>query len=397
MLDVQVPLPGRATASGGGGTWGSITGTLSNQTDLQAELDAKAETDGTNVWTSGNEFSASVTFNVSSSVGFEGTSVASGLFTFGGAAGAANSIALNETSGCITWEGSTADTIEGRLCVTDPTTSDKTWTLPNLTGTVPLLEVAQTFSGIQTFSDDTIFESRVGGSPVVAGDPVITINNTAGTTRTLTFGMHTDVNVGAYFFTNTGGIHLFGANSQIYFNGTATSKLAPALAPDSTQSLGFYYDQSFSTWGMSGGARNDRVVAGITNPTLVEGAATGMFDIRVGDATGCAGEATYSVWATDGTDHQIRGGSVKFAVVNKANAETCTLSASDQTNDGSILAESAGGSTLTYNLTCVAGTNQVTFKIEATSSLTQTQLKGSWAAFANSGAAATGSCDFVGY
>jgi len=27
--------------SGGGGTWGSITGTLSNQTDLQAALDAK--------------------------------------------------------------------------------------------------------------------------------------------------------------------------------------------------------------------------------------------------------------------------------------------------------------------------------------------------------------------
>ena len=28
--------------SGGGGTWGSITGTLSSQTDLQAALDAKS-------------------------------------------------------------------------------------------------------------------------------------------------------------------------------------------------------------------------------------------------------------------------------------------------------------------------------------------------------------------
>lgn len=30
------------SGGGGGGTWGSITGTLSNQTDLQAALDAKS-------------------------------------------------------------------------------------------------------------------------------------------------------------------------------------------------------------------------------------------------------------------------------------------------------------------------------------------------------------------
>ena len=35
---------GDITISGGGGTWGSITGTLSSQTDLQAALDAKQAT-----------------------------------------------------------------------------------------------------------------------------------------------------------------------------------------------------------------------------------------------------------------------------------------------------------------------------------------------------------------
>jgi len=35
-----------ASSGGGGGSWGSITGTLSAQTDLQAELDNKANTDG---------------------------------------------------------------------------------------------------------------------------------------------------------------------------------------------------------------------------------------------------------------------------------------------------------------------------------------------------------------
>ncbi len=50
-----VPLPATAGAgwiavpgsSGGGGTWGSITGTLSNQTDLQTALDAKVAGIGT--------------------------------------------------------------------------------------------------------------------------------------------------------------------------------------------------------------------------------------------------------------------------------------------------------------------------------------------------------------
>lgn len=39
-VDVSVIAP--ASSGGGGGTWGSITGTLSDQTDLQAALDAKA-------------------------------------------------------------------------------------------------------------------------------------------------------------------------------------------------------------------------------------------------------------------------------------------------------------------------------------------------------------------
>jgi hypothetical protein len=39
-----------AAPTGGGGTWGSITGTLSSQTDLQAALDAKATLDQAAYW-----------------------------------------------------------------------------------------------------------------------------------------------------------------------------------------------------------------------------------------------------------------------------------------------------------------------------------------------------------
>ena len=43
-LDTQATAQDIADLGGGGGTWGSITGTLSDQTDLQAALDAKAPT-----------------------------------------------------------------------------------------------------------------------------------------------------------------------------------------------------------------------------------------------------------------------------------------------------------------------------------------------------------------
>ncbi len=37
----QTQRTGARSTGGGGGTWGTITGTLSNQTDLQSALDAK--------------------------------------------------------------------------------------------------------------------------------------------------------------------------------------------------------------------------------------------------------------------------------------------------------------------------------------------------------------------
>ena len=52
------------------------------------------------------------------------------------------------TAGSLVFEGSTADAFETTLAVTDPT-ADRTITLPNATGTVSLLSLAQTFSAAQ--------------------------------------------------------------------------------------------------------------------------------------------------------------------------------------------------------------------------------------------------------
>lgn len=53
-------------------------------------------------------------------------------------------------------EGSTANTIETHLVAANPTTSDKTITLPDATGTVALLERSQTFTGVNTFTNDVV-------------------------------------------------------------------------------------------------------------------------------------------------------------------------------------------------------------------------------------------------
>lgn len=52
------------------------------------------------------------------------------------------------SAGSLVFEGSTADANETTLAVTDPT-ADRTITLPDATGTVPLLGLAQTFTAAQ--------------------------------------------------------------------------------------------------------------------------------------------------------------------------------------------------------------------------------------------------------
>lgn len=89
----------------------------------------------------------------STSLAFDGTT-----FTVG-VPGAANSVAINETAGQITFEGATADAFETRLGVTDPTVGDQTYLLPNrgaaISDTIATLGATQTFSAINTFSGAT--------------------------------------------------------------------------------------------------------------------------------------------------------------------------------------------------------------------------------------------------
>ncbi len=74
---------------------------------------------------------------------------------------------LTLTDASIVFEGATADAFETTLTVTDPTV-DRTITLPNVTGTVAILDAAQTLSN-KTLTSDTLGSDLAAGGFKVTG------------------------------------------------------------------------------------------------------------------------------------------------------------------------------------------------------------------------------------
>lgn len=122
------------------------------------------------------------------------------------------------TTGSLVFEGTTADGFETTLAVTDPT-ADQTITLPNATGTVPLLSLAQTFTAAQrgtitALTDGTTitpdfavtnnYSVTLGGNRTLANPTNITAGQSGaifitqdGTgSRTLAFGSYWDFPAG---------------------------------------------------------------------------------------------------------------------------------------------------------------------------------------------------------
>jgi hypothetical protein len=122
------------------------------------------------------------------------------------------------SAGSLVFEGTTADGFETTLAVTDPT-ADRTVTLPNATGTVPLLSLAQTFSAAQRGSISTLtdgatitpdfalannFSVTLGGNRTLANPSNLTAGQSGcifitqdGTgSRTLAFGSYWDFSGG---------------------------------------------------------------------------------------------------------------------------------------------------------------------------------------------------------
>ncbi len=83
----------------------------------------------------------------------------------------------------VQFEGATADAFETSLTVVDPTTPDKTITLPNATGTVMLINSAQTVSVDHSFTGNPTFSTGVFTAPDINGGTMDGIQ-VGGTTAT---------------------------------------------------------------------------------------------------------------------------------------------------------------------------------------------------------------------
>jgi hypothetical protein len=98
-----------------------------------------------------------------------GDFVATGKWTWGSAADAGESIRIGEggaSTGCIVFEGTTADGVETSLCPLDPTGGDQTYYLPNLAGAgasnLAGLSVPQTWLAENVFNNPVTFGTAAG-------------------------------------------------------------------------------------------------------------------------------------------------------------------------------------------------------------------------------------------
>jgi hypothetical protein len=286
--------------------------------------------------------------------------------TFGSAADAANAVDLNETAGCITFEGATADAFEKRLCVSDPTV-DVIATIPS-TGTAAItlgaLELSQTWTGSPSFSGTVGLTGSMrlftgGSDPALAGLTANTPDVPAIETGTVSNSWEIIELADAAFDFNNGPC------------GTSACTDPTLIVHSHNQDTTQY--QSIAFYGSSGKATK----------TLTESSATTVIRIPVASGAATGGKLIYTVFASDSTDHQIRTGTVSYAVVNKGGTETCAVNGVDgsftanpaETQDGSGAGAMSTG-TLTYAWSVdTAATNACDLKLNAVSSLTQTTLQ----------------------
>lgn len=143
------------TPSSGGGTWGSITGTLSNQTDLQTALDAKVPYTGAsnNVDLGAFDFAAQTLTSTNGTIQlFNGGAI--GFYSDSGST--PTGFFANPTfADYELYAGpNLASVVTASLDFTG-LSSDRTFTFPNQAGTFGLLQAGQTWTGANIFNNIT--------------------------------------------------------------------------------------------------------------------------------------------------------------------------------------------------------------------------------------------------
>ncbi len=120
--------------------------------------------------------------------------------------------------------------------------------------------------------------------------------------------------------------------------------------------------------GSAGAVANALVDAFIVPPRKAVAAnntVQGLFEVALPDAKGCSGVIEFAVFTSDGTDHQMRSGIVRFSAVNKGGVYTSEIVVVNE-------AAAVSTGTLTCTWAILTGANKITIRFTANSSLTPT-------------------------
>lgn len=116
------------------------------------------------------------------------------------------------------------------------------------------------------------------------------------------------------------------------------------------------------------GLEQQRFIANGARKTIVDGAATALFNVACAALAGIGGFIDFVVFASDGVDMQVIAGRAAYGAVNKAGTVTATIT---YTTAPEAKAVSAG--TLTLAFTAAENpADTVEFRVQPTGSLTET-------------------------
>lgn len=137
--------------------------------------------------------------------------------------------------------------------------------------------------------------------------------------------------------------------------------------------------------GASGTSDNtavDRLI--IPGAVTLTDAATSMFEVALASGAMCGGYFSWTIRASNGTDHQAYSGITTYSAVNKATVYTTAVT-SDAAND----AKSVSTGTLTVVFSILTGASKITLQCTPTGSLTETTYTLNYTLVNNSPAAIT--------